>query len=282
MMLTSACQKEIQFDLNSANPKLVIEGYISDRGRYYYVRLNYSVNYDYIDSVSPPIVHGAEVMIKDSNTNKTEILKEWDDYSGFYGASSDSTVFVGDSTVFVGTPGHTYILMVKVDNIQYTAVSKMPFPVLLDTLTIAKDVRRRFGEGSRPSLSDRNKYQLTAKFKDPIGENNYYRFAVSSIRKDKSINVLSDRFRDGKEISRDISMDTFLYKNPGDQVTLELQSIDKGAYDYLRTLRMVMAGSASQFFSASPGNPISNINGGALGYFSAYSTSRKEVLIPQE
>ena len=49
----------------------------------------------------------------------------------------------------------------------------------------------------------------------------------------------------------------------GDIVTVWLESVDKGVYDYFRT-----AG-REDGQSASPSNPVSNISNGALGYFSA-------------
>jgi hypothetical protein len=52
-----------------------------------------------------------------------------------------------------------------------------------------------------------------------------------------------------------------------------LQSIDKGVYDYFRT-----AGNDGNQ-SASPSNPISNIDNEALGYFNACAVTKKEFRI---
>jgi hypothetical protein len=49
--------------------------------------------------------------------------------------------------------------------------------------------------------------------------------------------------------------------------------IDKNVYNYFFSLLQV-TGNNGGFQSASPDNPITNISGGALGYFSAHTVSR--------
>jgi hypothetical protein len=53
-----------------------------------------------------------------------------------------------------------------------------------------------------------------------------------------------------------------------------MESVDSGVYTYLRTLQQTINQN-----SATPANPLSNITGGALGYFSAYSYSSQTVII---
>lgn len=54
-----------------------------------------------------------------------------------------------------------------------------------------------------------------------------------------------------------------------------LQAIDKSVYDYFSSLNKLSAGGINS--SATPANPVSNVSGGALGYFSAHGerTSHK-------
>ncbi|MEL5895438.1 hypothetical protein AAE250_18325 [Bacteroides sp. GD17] len=56
----------------------------------------------------------------------------------------------------------------------------------------------------------------------------------------------------------------------GDVVTVEMQCLDKDAYRFFETLYDV--GSAMA-------NPVSNIKGGALGCFGAYSFTSKDVVM---
>jgi hypothetical protein len=48
-----------------------------------------------------------------------------------------------------------------------------------------------------------------------------------------------------------------------------------GVFDYFNSLALMNDGQ-----SASPANPLSNIQGGALGYFSAHTVQRRTVIIP--
>ena len=65
--------------------------------------------------------------------------------------------------------------------------------------------------------------------------------------------------------------------DPGNTVFIELQNIDQGTYNFFRTLGDGIEGLT--FLSASPSNPISNISGSGLGYFSAYSVIENYIVI---
>jgi hypothetical protein len=58
-------------------------------------------------------------------------------------------------------------------------------------------------------------------------------------------------------------------------VNIEMQCIDKNVYDYFFAIASVIQGQ-----SATPANPVNNISGGALGYFSACTVGRTSVIIP--
>lgn len=52
----------------------------------------------------------------------------------------------------------------------------------------------------------------------------------------------------------------------GDIITVEMQTIGKDVYDYFFSLDQTLSQSV-----ATPANPVSNISGDALGYFSAHN-----------
>jgi hypothetical protein len=90
------------------------------------------------------------------------------------------------------------------------------------------------------------------------------------------LNLYSDELFDGKSIGL-VQHSTVFQED--DIITIELQSIDKSAYNYFSTLESISGIEIIQ--SASPANPISNFNNGALGYFSAYSYDRKTINIKE-
>jgi hypothetical protein len=56
-----------------------------------------------------------------------------------------------------------------------------------------------------------------------------------------------------------------------------MRCIDKGAYDYFYSLDQITSTNGN---SATPANPVSNISGGALGYFSAHTVRKATAVIP--
>ncbi|HYJ37819.1 MAG TPA: hypothetical protein VEV87_04350 [Chitinophagaceae bacterium] len=64
----------------------------------------------------------------------------------------------------------------------------------------------------------------------------------------------------------------------GDEVTIEMLTIDGVIFKYWNSLRS--AGGDGSTSTASPANPVTNIEGGALGYFSAQTIRQKKVIVP--
>jgi hypothetical protein len=59
---------------------------------------------------------------------------------------------------------------------------------------------------------------------------------------------------------------------------VELQTIDKVAYDYFRTLTMLVGVGGPP--SDAPANPLSGFSNGALGYFYAHGSRRASIVVP--
>ena len=61
----------------------------------------------------------------------------------------------------------------------------------------------------------------------------------------------------------------------GDLAIIQLESIDSAMYQYYYSLNQV-----TDQNSATPANPQSNIKGGALGYFTVHTASRRQIVVP--
>ena len=241
----SACKKVIKLDLNTASPQLVIEGNIYDHSGPYTVKIFQTVNFD--ESNAYPAVTGANVILSD-NAGNSEQLSEI--YPGSYITSKIN-----------GVPGHTYTLDVNIGGKSYSAISTMPFPVDIESIYFQKSL---FGNNKYPGIN----------FIDPANISNYYRliYLINGI-KQEDINVTDDRISAGQTISYTIRpIDTDNKLKTGDVVTIWLEAVDQGVYEYFRT-----AGREGGQ-SASPANPTSNISNGALGYFNACSVSALSVV----
>ena len=246
IIVFSSCQKVIDLDLNSASPQIVIEGNVYDKTGPYLVKISQTVNFDE-SNVFPPVT-GATVEISDDAGN-SEVLIE---------ASSGNYI----SSSLQGIPGRTYTLSVASNGKIYTATSTMPNPVNIDSIDLEKSM---FGNDKLVSVN----------FNDPANINNYYRL-IEFINNEQQpgFNVTDDNLNQGKIIRYSfMSAGNGSKLVIGDNVTVWLESIDKGVYDYFRT-----AGNDGGQ-SSSPSNPTSNISNGALGYFNACSVHAISIIV---
>jgi hypothetical protein len=254
MLFSTACREEIDLDLNSGNPKIIIEGAVTDQRVPYEIKITKSINFNAKNEY--PAVMGAFVTIGD-NANNLDTLKEVQ--AGIY-----------RTTKLRGVATRRYTLTVKVEGQIYTASSVLQRAVGLDSVTIAKDAFSSTFDSTGTPV-----YNILPIFQDPRDEPNFYFFNVfTKTDKEKSFfNLLNDVNFDGQDNAENIFFST---KSPSrDTVTVEMWCIDRDVHTYFKTLNQL---EISQ--SGTPTNPISNIQGGALGYFSAHSIRSKKVLIP--
>ncbi len=147
----------------------------------------------------------------------------------------------------------------------------MPQPVVMDTLYISPGP---FGQFKFASVA----------YTDPAGINNGYRFVqYLNGAKDPRIFWENDEFNDGERVV--IQLDTGVDEKDdprniksGDEVRIEMLSLDEAIYKYWYSLRS--GGGDGSGNTAAPANPLTNIIGGALGYFSAHTVHRKTVIAP--
>ncbi len=249
----TSCTKVIDVNLNNTEPVVVIEGNITDTTGPYTIKITSTIDIDKDNNF--PGVSGAIVRIAD-NAGNVETLQEKG--SGIY-----------QTQTLQGVPGRTYTLTVVTDGKTYTAESTMPAKVAYDSLNY-EYILTFDGDLPYPAVH----------YTDPIGTGQYYRAKryVNGVY-DNQLYIESDEFIDGKSreavlFNGDDDVEETLV--PGDIITVEMQCIDKANYEYLEQL--IEADGSSQ--SATPANPKGNISNGALGYFTAHTTSVKTLPLP--
>jgi len=248
--LVTSCEKEIDVDLKSVEPKIVIEGLIAKDS---IAKVNITKTKDFYEDNNFLPVFGAVVTISDDAGN-SEVLNQNKD--GIY-----------ISKLIRGKENVTYYLNVKVEGNEYTSVSKMPELVEIEDITMYPI----------PAF----KYAVPmVHIPDPAGVKNYYRniLYMNRVRMDIGSETTDDKQRDGTVIGRilpvfDDDKEDSREVVKGDTVLVELQTIDKGTYDFFESLGMM---------DATQTNPTTNIEGGALGYFSAYTIDRKQIIADWE
>jgi len=243
----SSCEKVVKLDLKNGSNGIVVQGNINNLEMGCVVQLNGTINY--YDSNNFPILNGATVSISDSAGN-TKTLNQ--NAIGNY------------QLLITGIPGRTYILKINYEGKEYTSSSTMPYPVPIDSLTF--------------SSTRNNGYRMTCHFTDPGGISNYYMIRYSSKLGQENFStnarVIDDRLTDGQPMAMTVRANFTQF----DTVTVNLECIDKGAFEFYNTLANAQ-GDLNPLLSSPPANPVSNISNGGLGYFSAYSYTQKKVAV---
>ena len=250
--LLSSCTKVINVDLNSKDPAIVIEAVVTDDTSVpQTVKITKSANFS--ESNNFPAVSNAIVTISDDAGNNVTLAET---KSGVY-----------QTTKLAGMQGRTYNLKIVAEGKTYTSTCKMPVKVPLDSVKFANTP---FGG------QDGNK-SITPVFMDPVGKGNYYRFELQ--KRDsisKTIFLINDEIVDGAVNNRPI-FERDLTLHPGDFITLKMECITKEVNLYFYSMDQSSGGPNS---SASPANPVTNIQGAVLGYFSAHTVQTLNVRIP--
>jgi hypothetical protein len=280
MFLLSGCEKKVSFQLHDQPDKLVVEATI-ENGKPPVVILSKSLGF--FSTITPDIlaqsfVHGADVYV--SNGTLTHKLKEYAiPLSGSYQLYFYSVDSSSIATSFAGELDHSYSLRVVAGGKEYTS-----------TTTIPKITKQLDSVWWKKALADTTRAVVMIKATDRPGYGDYIRYYTkrNSGPFYPPINsTFDDLFIDGTtyEIQVDAGVDRNAPRtenenlfNRGDTVTIKVSNIDKATYDFWRTMEFSYGTIGDPF--STPTKVLSNISGGALGYFGGYASQFKTLIIP--
>ena len=252
----AGCEKIIDLKTNKLQDKYVIEANMSDQPGDCQVTITKAINLN-----DPNIFYGvsnATVTISDGTQSPIELI--------------ETTPGLYLSTDINAISGHTYNLKVKTDDGKiFTSSCTVPEKVLFDTMFVA----------------DFSVFGSSRKFaniiiQDPPGKGNNYRFLqFKNEVQNSNIFLLNDEYSDGRTINTflaffDESDDQRL--DSGDTVRVEMQCISSAIYEFFNSLNQSSTGGPDV---VAPGNPVTNIAGGATGYFNAFIKQERSVIVPQ-
>ncbi|WP_316822705.1 DUF4249 domain-containing protein [Pedobacter gandavensis] len=248
VLIFTACEKVIELKLDNAAPVVVIDGGISDQNVVHQIKV--SKTYSFTEPNKFNGLSGANVSLAVDGTGSIVF--------------SEVSPGVYQSVRFKGKSGSKYDLSVTVEGQTYKASSVMPARVPMDSLTFK--TYTLFGE---------SKNYVAVNFKDPAGVANQYRYILKFKGKVEKDVVSEDRFDDGNKVTNVIFYElNDLIK--GDSIQVEIQCIDKNVYRYFYSLGQNTGEGGPP---VSPANPPSNFSNGALGVFSAHTSSIRTALI---
>ena len=245
----SGCEKVIDLKLENTTPNIVIEASITDANKSQVVWLSQTINFEASTKKIP--LTGAKVEVKEEGGTTLNFVER---QPGVY-----------TSIIYKGIPGKKYTTTITANGKNYTAVSVMPYPVEIESLSQTEltffGTKRKF---------------IVVNYNDPQGIPNFYniRISVNGLKRN-SYYVESDRFNDGKPVKNNI-----FTEEPdlvtGDTVSVEFQCIDENVYRYLFSITQITGNGGPP---TSPANPDSNFNNGALGYFNACTSRKAQIII---
>jgi hypothetical protein len=248
LLLISSCEQIIKVSLHDQQPMLVIEGYITPGLGPYTVKL--SESQAYFDQSGFKGVENAVVQIDNLLVKETLVNKG----SGVYTSGS----------ALRGITGYPYKLNVTALGKNYSAQVMLPNPVPIDTVYFA------------PSINYKDSLNAFIEFIDPLNEENYYRLKLFRNRRMPADEyfLITDSGSDGQRLLVPVYSREFA---PGDTVLVQMDNLERNTWLYFKGLSEIVE---EGFNAQAPGNPPSNITGGALGYFGAWGVSRYRRIIP--
>lgn len=251
IIMAASCQKVVNLKLSNSASQLVIEGNLTNVYGVQYVVISKSVPFTSTNNFPP--VKGATVSIIDDSTGR--VYKFIEDTAGVYSYYP-----------MVGHAGRKYTLTVKTGGQTYTASSTMPSLVVLDSLT-----------AKISTFGNKDLRTITVNYQDPPNAVNQYRFVLYVNGKQTStVFTEDDSFTNGRYVRQDLFENTTdIHYN--DTVSVEMQCIDRGIYDYWFSLSQQQQNGPGG--GTTPSNPPSNFDNNALGYFSAHTTQIQHMIV---
>jgi hypothetical protein len=245
--LFSGCIEDYDLKRNEIEPRLVVEGLITNKQGPYYIRLTESNtgSFEPDSAYTPAPVKNAKLIISD-NVNQSDTLVPVDfdihDYNNVI-----NTIFLTDPTSFtydrgfyktqhlIGIPGRTYSLKVLYLGKEYQASAFMPPVPDIDSIGFVKKVMEK----------DNAEYFVPLLyFSEPQGIKNYYLIQLNDEVSSRTFSastlwqfsILSDEFLqpyvNGLNISQGETPRSIEYPiyMEGDSVYVALSSLTQNAY----------------------------------------------------
>jgi len=241
-----ACRKEITLDLDNESNKVVIEATITEGSGPHTVQLTRSIRFE--DPNTFPAISNATVTLSDDQGNSEQL--------------SETAQGIYNTATLMGEPGRIYHLTATVEGNTYTASCSMPVAVELQA--VLADSIASFGTYMKI---------VVPVYADPAGSANYYRYIVHvNDEKLDGVYLENDRFTNGNVVFQPLFLNDHELKS-GDMVQVTMECIAPEVFQYFFSMGQNVSNAAT------PADPVSNIVGGALGYFSAHATSTRSVVV---
>jgi hypothetical protein len=314
LFLISGCIEEYDLYPGYIEPRLVVEGLITNKPGPYYIRLTEShtgnlIAWHNTATDSAVAVLNARIIITDDIGQVDTLIPvnadlgdyEYNSLIGYYTIRYDDygniidTVVLTDPPAFrydrgfyktqhlIGIPGRTYYLEVISNGKEYRASDYMPSVPEIDSVKWTKKILEKDGQ---------EYYTPLLYFSEPQGIENYYLVQFNDEEWSRfytpfsfwQFSIISDRFLQpyvnglNVDLGASPGSDDYIYFMGGENVYIALSSLSKNAYEFYDAL-LKQFNNDGGAYQPSPGSPPTNISNSGLGFFRASAISEKEVQI---
>lgn len=289
-LLLMACERDYDIAVKDGQQQLIVEGYINNEFPLYnYVVLSRSKDF-YDPGLQNLAVSGATVSITEGERIQGDIV--WNEASstvltegrlpqlanaalpGFY---FDQRLRYDSLNALVGKPGKCYRLTIEVAGKQYSAITQLPIPVAIDTLTCGYYYTDKNADTSY------SKARITVHYKDPdtIGNTQLFFWRHWDNRKSFGWGALgtnryasgADDLVNGQQIAFTQSTGFVL----DDSVSMYMASVERAVYNFWDSFNKARSNDGP---FATPVTLQSTVKGEQVtGCFSGFSVSVKSVIV---
>lgn len=262
-----SCEKTVLLDLNQDTPRIIIEGQVTNRPGYQYVKIIRSVGF--YQTGESPAVEDATVNVTDNMGNEIQFIHNPHNYA-------DSAGYYLPAIPFNGEIGRRYTLTATVDGEVYEAVDDLQPVTTFDSLSY------RISTDEQDDPKDYGRYyEILMYAKEPQNATNYYLF---KFYRNDSLKVYNDTdiyYADDEILGENIDGVTSpIYYAPGDVARVEMYSLTRNGFIFYNDLQSLL-NSDGGLFSQPPSNSRTNLSNGALGYFQASALEMSELVIKE-
>ncbi|HEY5746893.1 MAG TPA: DUF4249 family protein [Chryseolinea sp.] len=262
-----SCDRPIHLNLNESQVRVIIEGQVTNRAGYQYVKLSRSV--DFYQTGALPKITNATVSVKDSEGNEVMFIHNPNN-------KADSIGYYLPQTPFLGVIGMDYHLRVDVDGEIYEADDHL-YPV-----TSVDSLAYRIDDDEKDDPKTANKfYEVLIYAKEPHPSKDYYLFKFYRNDSLKLYNDTDIYYTDDEALGESINgISTPIFYAPGDKATIEAYSLSRTGYVFYDDLQKLLTNDGGMF-NQPPANSRTNLSNGALGFFQASAINSASIVVEE-
>ncbi len=261
-MLSFACEKVIELDIQQSTTQVVIEGLLTDKDTTHFVKVSRSIQF-YETGLNPV----TDAIISVSGEGQTYTYSH-----NPFGIDSMKGYYFSDVS-YAGKVGATYRLDVDVESINYSATDTLHYVTPIDSLSISLALNP-----SEEDEKDGKIYQVLLYANEPKETEDYYQF---QFYRNKKLVTYIDNIYVFSDIALGPTLDGLpspvLFRK-GELASVKIYSLSREQYLFYSDLENLL-NTDGGMFSPPPANPRNTFSNNALGLWQVSAISEGAILI---